>query len=130
MTESARILLVDDNPTNLKVLSAAITSAGWTALVATDGESALEQTDYSKPDLILLDVMMPGIDGFETCRRLKSRAQTEPIPVIFMTALSDTVDKVKGLELGAVDYVTKPFQQEEVLARVRLHLKVYYLTQQ
>jgi signal transduction histidine kinase len=121
---------VDDNPTNLKVLSAAITSAGWTALVATDGESALEQTDYSKPDLILLDVMMPGIDGFETCRRLKSRAQTEPIPVIFMTALSDTVDKVKGLELGAVDYVTKPFQQEEVLARVRLHLKVYYLTQQ
>lgn len=128
--ESARILLVDDNPTNLKVLSAAITSAGWTALVATDGESAIEQTEYAKPDLILLDVMMPGIDGFETCKRLKAKDGTEAIPIIFMTALSDTVDKVKGLELGAVDYVTKPFQQEEVLARVRLHLKVYYLTQE
>jgi signal transduction histidine kinase len=128
--ESARILLVDDNPTNLKVLSAAITSAGWTALVATDGESAIEQTEYAKPDLILLDVMMPGIDGFETCKRLKTKGDTAAIPIIFMTALSDTVDKVRGLELGAVDYVTKPFQQEEVLARVRLHLKVYYLTQQ
>ncbi len=127
--ESTRILLVDDNPTNLKVLSEALRGQGWTTLVADDGESALEQIEYAPPHLILLDVMMPGIDGFETCTRLKSNPQTAAIPIIFMTALSDTVDKVKGLELGAVDYITKPFQQEEVIARVKLHLKLFYLTQ-
>jgi signal transduction histidine kinase len=124
-----RILLVDDNHTNLKVLSEAIRDENWTTLVATDGESAIEQAEYAKPDLILLDVMMPGIDGFETCQRLKQRESTQAIPIIFMTALSDVIDKVKGLELGAVDYITKPFQQEEVLARVKLHLKLYHLTQ-
>ncbi|MBE9181164.1 hybrid sensor histidine kinase/response regulator [Oculatella sp. LEGE 06141] len=128
-SDSVRILLVDDNPTNLKVLSEAVRDEHWTTLVATDGESAIEQTEYARPDLILLDVMMPGIDGFETCRRLKMKDETQAIPVIFMTALSDVVDKVKGLELGAVDYITKPFQQEEVLARVKLHLKLYHLTQ-
>ncbi|MEM9118944.1 MAG: response regulator [Cyanobacteria bacterium P01_F01_bin.56] len=123
----SRILLVDDNPTNLKVLSESIRGQGWTTLVATDGETAIEQTSYAKPDLILLDVMMPGIDGFETCRRLKKSPDTASIPVIFMTALTDIVDRVKGLELGAVDYITKPFQQEEVVARVRLHLRLSYL---
>lgn len=125
---SSRILIVDDNPTNLKVLSDALRDQGWNTLVATDGESAIEQIEYAMPDLILLDVMMPGIDGFETCRRLKGNVQTNRIPVIFMTALSDTVDKVKGLELGAVDYITKPFQHEEVLARIKLHLNLSYLT--
>jgi signal transduction histidine kinase len=120
-----RILLVDDNPTNLKVLSDALRNQGWTTLVATDGESAIEQVEYALPSLILLDVMMPGIDGFETCRRLKADPKTAGLPIIFMTALSDTVDKVKGLELGAVDYITKPFQHEEVLARVRLHLSLF-----
>jgi signal transduction histidine kinase len=120
-----RILLVDDNPTNLKVLSDALRDQGWTTLVATDGESAIEQVEYAPPSLILLDVMMPGIDGFETCRRLKADPKTAGLPIIFMTALSDTVDKVKGLELGAVDYITKPFQHEEVLARVRLHLSLF-----
>ncbi|AFY40668.1 response regulator receiver sensor signal transduction histidine kinase [[Leptolyngbya] sp. PCC 7376] len=124
-----RILLVDDNATNLKVLTEAIRGQGWTTLVATDGESALEQIEYAQPNLILLDVMMPGIDGFETCKRLKSNDVTADIPIIFMTALSDTVDKVKGLELGAVDYITKPFQQEEVIARARLHLKLSQLNQ-
>ncbi|MEM7725937.1 MAG: response regulator [Cyanobacteria bacterium P01_A01_bin.45] len=128
LSKSTRILLVDDNPTNLKVLSESIHGYGWKALMATDGESAIEQTEYAKPDLILLDVMMPGIDGFETCRRLKSNPITENIPVIFMTALSDTTDKVKGLEIGAVDYITKPFQQEEVIARLKLHLKLSHLT--
>ncbi len=122
------ILLVDDNPNNLKVLSEAIQGYGWKALMATDGESAIEQAEYAPPDLIILDVMMPGIDGFETCRRLKANSITEDIPVIFMTALSSSVDKVKGLEIGAVDYITKPFQQEEVIARLKLHLKISHLT--
>ncbi|MEM1395813.1 MAG: response regulator, partial [Cyanobacteria bacterium P01_H01_bin.150] len=99
----------------------------WKALMATDGESAIEQAEYAKPDLILLDVMMPGIDGFETCRRLKANPTTENIPIIFMTALSETTDKVRGLEIGAVDYITKPFQQEEVIARLKLHLKLSLL---
>jgi signal transduction histidine kinase len=126
--QAPKILMVDDNPTNLKVLNESLRGEGWTTLVATDGESAIEQTEYAKPDLILLDVMMPGIDGFETCRRLKENADTQTIPIIFMTALSDVVDKVKGLSLGAVDYITKPFQQEEVIARAKLHLKLYQLT--
>ncbi|KST69489.1 hybrid sensor histidine kinase/response regulator [Mastigocoleus testarum] len=122
------ILLVDDNPNNLKVLFEAIQGHGWKALMATNGESAIEQAEYAKPDLILLDVMMPGIDGFEACRRLKANSVTQDVPVIFMTALSDTTDKVKGLEIGAVDYITKPFQQEEVIARLKLHLNLSHLT--
>ncbi len=125
-----RILLVDDIPTNLKVLSEAVRNQGWTTLIATDGESAIEQAEYAQPSLILLDVMMPGIDGFETCARLKQNPITAHIPIIFMTALSDSVNKVRGLELGAVDYITKPFQQEEVLARVKLHLKLHLLSQE
>ena len=127
LSSTPKILIVDDNPTNLKVLSDALRDQGWTMLVATDGESAIEQVDYALPDLILLDVMMPGIDGFETCRQLKANPRTQRLPIIFMTALSDTVDKVKGLELGAVDYITKPFQHEEVLARIKLHLNLFYL---
>ncbi|WP_215610956.1 hybrid sensor histidine kinase/response regulator [Leptothoe spongobia] len=129
MAELPRILLVDDNPTNLQILSEAIQQAGWTTLFATDGESAIEQAVYSPPDLILLDVMMPGINGFGVCQRLKANIHTQSIPIIFMTALSETVDKVQGLQLGAVDYITKPFQQDEVLARVNLHLKIYHLQQ-
>ena len=128
MSRPVHILLVDDNPNNLKVLSEAIQGYGWKALMATDGESAIEQTEYAHPDLILLDVMMPGIDGFETCRRLKVNPITENIPIIFMTALTEAKDKVKGLEMGAVDYITKPFQQEEVIARLKLHLKISHLT--
>jgi signal transduction histidine kinase len=128
LAKPMRILLVDDNPNNLKVLSEAIQRHGWKALMATDGESAIEQAEYAHPDLILLDVMMPGIDGFETCRRLKANSIAQNIPVIFMTALSDATDKVKGLEIGAVDYITKPFQQEEVIARLKLHLKLSHLT--
>ncbi|MGB3651004.1 MAG: response regulator [Rivularia sp. (in: cyanobacteria)] len=128
--EQPIILIVDDNPTNLKVLSGAIADSGWEILVATDGESAIEQAAYAKPDLILLDVMMPGINGFETCDRLKLNPVTCEIPIIFMTALTDTVDKVKGLSLGAVDYITKPFHTEEVLARVNVHLKMRGLNQE
>jgi signal transduction histidine kinase len=122
------ILLVDDNPNNLKVLSQAIQGCGWKILMATDGESAIEQAEYSDPNLILLDVMMPDIDGFEICRRLKANFLTKNIPVIFMTALCDATDKVKGLEIGAVDYITKPFQKEELIARLKLHLNISHLT--
>lgn len=125
-----RILLVDDTPTNLAVLSESIQDQGWTTLFATDGETAIEQAEYAQPDLILLDVMMPGIDGFETCRRLKQSSVTAAIPIIFMTALSDSTDKVRGLKLGAVDYITKPFQQEEVVTRVALQLRLSHMTQQ
>ncbi len=128
LSQEMNILLVDDNPTNLKVLFEAIQGYGWKALMATDGESAIEQAEYAQPDLILLDIMMPGIDGFETCRRLKANSITVNIPVIFMTALSETTDKVRGLEIGAVDYITKPFQKEEVIARLKLHLKLSLLT--
>ncbi len=118
------VLVVDDNPTNLSVLVNLLRDVGLRVLVATDGESAIEQTQYVKPDLILLDVMMPGIDGFETCQRLKANIETTKIPIIFMTALSETVDKVRGLSLGAMDYVTKPFEHEEVLVRIRTHLTI------
>ena len=122
------VLLVDDNPTNLEVLSTLLSSFGFEIAVAPDGQMALDQVDCDPPDLILLDVSMPGIDGFEVCRRLKAKPSTTDIPVIFMTALADTADKVRGLNLGAVDYITKPFQQEEVLARVRTHLNLRALT--
>ena len=128
--DRSTILIVDDNPTNLEVLSGVMVDSGWEILVALDGESAIEQMEYARPDLVILDVMMPGIDGFETCYRIKSNAALQDIPIIFMTALSDTRDKVKGFSLGAIDYITKPFQTEEVLARVKTHLQIRELTQQ
>ena len=123
------ILIVDDTPTNLEILVDFFANQGFEVFVAMDGESALDQISHARPDLILLDVMMPGIDGFETCRRLKANNETADIPVIFMTALTETVDKVKGFTVGAVDYVTKPIQHEEVLARVTTHLKLRRLQQ-
>ena len=127
--EESAILIVDDNPNNLAVLFDFLTESGFKVLVARTGESAIKKAEYSLPDLILLDVLMPGIDGFETCRRLKAGDLTKDIPVIFMTALNETEDKVKGFSLGAVDYVTKPIQNEEVLARAKAHLSVCKLTQ-
>ena len=124
------LLIVDDNPNNLSVLFDFLTASGFKVLVAKDGKRGLQKVEYAQPDLVLLDVMMPQMDGFEMCRILKARPDTQRIPVIFMTALSDTVDKVKGLELGAEDYITKPIQQEEVLARVNTHLHLYRLQQQ
>lgn len=123
------ILIVDDNPDNLSVLANTLKSGGYSVRVAADGESALELVDEELPALILLDVMMPGIDGFETCRRLKEQPSTLAVPVIFMTALSDHENKVQGLSLGAVDYLTKPFNEAEVFARVRIHLKLQNLLQ-
>ncbi|MBD2456461.1 hybrid sensor histidine kinase/response regulator [Nostoc sp. FACHB-87] len=123
------ILIVDDNPTNLSVLSEALAGEGWRFRVAVDGESAIAQAERNQPELILLDVQMPGIDGFETCRRLKANPVTQNIPVIFTTALADTESKIHGFSLGAVDYIPKPFAQAEVIARVRVHLQLQQLTQ-
>jgi signal transduction histidine kinase len=123
------ILIVDDNPTNLSVLSEALASEGLRFRVAVDGESAIAQTERNQPELILLDVQMPGIDGFETCRRLKANPVTQNIPIIFTTALADTESKTTGFSLGAVDYIPKPFAQEEVIARLRVHLQLKQLTE-
>ncbi|MEP0885392.1 response regulator [Trichocoleus sp. ST-U3] len=122
------VLVVDDNPTNLELLYNALGSSGYEVLVEMDGFSGIEQAKNYPPDLILLDVQMPGIDGFETCRKLHLDPSTKNIPVIFMTALTDTTDKVKGLHLGAVDYITKPFRHEEALARIQTHLKIRRLS--
>jgi PAS domain S-box-containing protein len=124
------ILVVDDDPVNLRVISSFLEDSDFRMLAARDGESALERAQYGQPDLILLDVMMPGLDGFETCRRLKASTTSRDIPVIFMTALTDTQDKIRGFQLGAVDYITKPFQPEEVLARIRTHLALRAMQRQ
>ncbi len=122
--QQGTILVVDDNPTNIQVLFDLLNETGYRVAIAKSGENALQRLQSYTPDLILLDVMMPGIDGFETCRQLKASEQTQGIPVIFMTALADPVDKVKGLNLGAVDYITKPIQHEEVLSRIRVQLEL------
>lgn len=123
------ILIVDDSPIHLKVLSESLIDAGYEVAVAPSGESAIRQALSEPPDLILLDIQMPGIDGFKTCKKLKYYSSTQTIPIIFMTALTDTSSKIKGLKAGAVDYLTKPFQQEEILARIKIHLRIKDLTQ-
>ncbi|MBE9226064.1 response regulator [Phormidium sp. LEGE 05292] len=128
ISEKGIILIVDDTPTNLEVLLDLLEADGFKVVVAEDGERAIGLAEYAPPDLILLDVLMPGIDGFETCRRLKINSITKEIPVIFLTAVTDNVDKVKGLHLGAVDYITKPLNHEEVLARVNTHFRLQNLT--
>jgi PAS domain S-box-containing protein len=121
------ILIVDDTPANLGVLVDLLSAHELAVSVAEDGDSALEQIEFVMPDLVLLDVLMPNLDGYATCEQLKARPATRDIPVIFMTGLTDAVNKVKGFELGAVDYITKPFQHEEVLARINMHLTLQQL---
>ncbi len=125
---SSTILIVDDNPTNLNVLFDILEQAGFETLFARDGQTAIDRATETDPDLILLDIMMPGLNGFETCELLKKSKCTASIPIIFMTALSETSNVVKGLKSGAVDYVTKPFQNEEILTRIRTHLTIATLT--
>lgn len=120
----SRVLLVDDNPTNLAVLYEALSDEGLELLIAQSGEEALAIAAEAQPELILLDINMPGIDGFETCRRLKADRATREIVVIFLSARDAVEDKVEGLKLGAVDYVSKPFQFEEVVARVNTQLEL------
>lgn len=116
------VLVVDDSPETLRLLTDAIEDAGMTVLVAREGEHALSIVEKVMPDVILMDALMPGMDGFETCRRLKRNSTLAHVPVIFMTGLTETQDIVKGLEAGGVDYVTKPIDPDELLARIRVHL--------
>ena len=125
---SSRILIADDTPVNLKVLSSILAAAGHTPLAATNGQETLDLARREAPDLILLDIMMPGKDGYAVCAELKADPALAEIPVIFLSALQQTADKVKGLELGAVDYVAKPFDRAEVLARISTQLRLRQLT--
>ena len=129
MLSDSKILIVDDTPANLEVLNEILMAQGYTVSIAVSGERAIKQLNNYLPDLILLDVQMPGIDGFETCRRIKANPHWTAIPVIFITALNDAENIAKGFSLGAVDYVSKPFQESELLARVRTHLHLQQMTQ-
>jgi signal transduction histidine kinase len=128
LPEDSLILVVDDTTTNLEIVFEILTNVGFKVITEKNGNRAIKQAEYQLPDLILLDVMMPVIDGFETCKKLKENSATCDIPVIFMTANSDTDSKVKGLNIGAVDYITKPFHEEELLARIKTHLQLRNLT--
>jgi signal transduction histidine kinase len=123
------ILIVDDTPANLDALSTVLSDVGYEIAIATSGEKALQLLQRRSPDLILLDVRMPGIDGFETCDRIKSNSKTCNIPIVFMTSLIDLNNKIKGFNCGAVDYISKPFQEQEILARVKTHIQLRLLTQ-
>ncbi|MCQ4296477.1 response regulator [Pseudomonas stutzeri] len=117
------VMIVDDVPDNLALLSGALDQAGYMVLVALDGLSALERMQRLKPDIVLLDAMMPGLDGFDTCRRIKAQTELEDVPVLFMTALTESEHVLAGFEAGGIDYVTKPIHPEQVLARVAAHLR-------
>jgi DNA-binding NarL/FixJ family response regulator len=122
-------LVVDDSPETLRLLTDALDGAGMTVMVALDGASAMRIVDQITPDIVLLDAMMPGMDGFETCKRLKRDAGLNNVPIIFMTGLAETEHIVRGLEAGGVDYVTKPIVVQEMIARIRVHLANARLTQ-
>ena len=124
------VLIVDDVPDNLAVLHDALDESGYTVLIATNGEQALQRAAQARPDIVLLDAMMPGIDGFEVARRLKADAATAHIPIVFMTGLTETEHLVAALEAGGVDYVTKPIKPKEVLARMGVHLQSARLARQ
>jgi sigma-B regulation protein RsbU (phosphoserine phosphatase) len=124
MTEAPLILIVDDEAINLKVLSWALSEAGFRTITARGGPEALALAESRKPDLVILDILMPGDDGFAVCQKLQASPHMRDVPVIFLSGLTDTHDKVRGLEMGAVDYVTKPFSGGEVVARARIHLKL------
>ena len=123
----SRILVIEDEPANIQTLSTILKERGYQINIATNGRQALEVLERIRPDLILLDIMMPEMDGFETCRRIKASTAWREIPIIFLTAKTDTADIVRGFELGAVDYVAKPFNAHELLARVNTHLTLDYL---
>ncbi len=123
-TQIPTILIVDDMPDNIRVLFVGLEEAGYALLVAEEGETALQIAEVEQPTVILLDVMMPGMDGMETCQHLKANPKTQHIPIIFMTALNDMPNKLKAFQVGAADYITKPFQYEEVLARVKTQITV------
>ena len=123
MSDSARILVVDDVPENVRLLDAVLSSHGYEILQATDGRTALELAATAEPDLVLLDVLMPGIDGYEVCRRLREREETAVLPVIMLTA-GDGQEKTKAIEAGADDFIPKPFDRDELFTRIRSLLRI------
>ena len=127
---SPTVLIVDDEPSNLKVLAKIVVDAGWQVRIEVEGKAAIAQCETNAPDLILLDVMLPNLNGFEVCQILKQNPKTQGIPIIFMTALTNAADKVKAFQSGGVDYITKPFQSEDVLARLKVHWQMSYMERQ
>ena len=124
MDKKVRILIVDDDQVNLKVVSSLLQEKGYKIALALNGKSALDILDENKIDMILLDIMMPGMDGFEVCKRIKDKKEIADIPIIFLTAKTDTDDIVKAFQTGGVDYITKPFKKEELFARVNNQLQL------
>ncbi|MBF0516521.1 MAG: response regulator [Nitrospirae bacterium] len=127
MENKGRVLVVDDQPMNVRLLDVQLRAAGFTVFTAYGGPEALDLAGKHIPDLIILDIMMPGMDGYETCRTLKANPKTAEIPVIFISALTDVNEKVNAFKCGGVDYICKPFQRDEVLSRLSTHLKLYFL---
>jgi PleD family two-component response regulator len=130
LTRSGNLLLVDDTPNNLRLLSAMLTEQGYEVRRVVNGQMALKTAQANPPDLILLDIKMPDMNGYEVCQRLKIDPVTQDIPVIFISALDEVLDKVKAFAVGGVDYITKPFSEEEVFARVENILTIRQLQQQ
>lgn len=122
--ENETVLLIDDNPDNLRLLAKILEGYGFRVRAASTGKRALATIRKESPSIVLLDIMMPEMDGFDICKELKGDEKTASIPIIFISALDETIDKVKGFSLGAVDYITKPFQSEEILARITTHLSL------
>lgn len=122
--KSPTVLIVDDNSNNVKIIALALQPLNFKLVIATSGKTAIEMVEKTRPDLVLLDVMMPGMDGFETCKIIKSKEENANLPVIFLTALTDKENTLKGFENGGVDYITKPFNKDELISRVKTHLEL------
>ena len=123
---SPTILIVDDNSNNVKIIALTLRAFNYKLVIATNGQSAIDMVEKTRPDLVLMDVMMPGMDGYETCERIKAKKENENIPVIFLTALSEKANIIRGFEVGGVDYITKPFNKEELISRVKTHLELKF----
>jgi two-component system sensor histidine kinase/response regulator len=124
LEKSPTVLIVDDNSNNVKIIALALQPLNFKLVIATSGKTAIEMVEKTRPDLVLLDVMMPGMDGFETCKIIKSKEENSNLPVIFLTALTDKENTLKGFEYGGVDYITKPFNKDELISRVKTHLEL------
>lgn len=122
-----KILLIEDTPETIDIIRKVLTNNNYDVFISTDGKSAIPKAEINLPNLILLDILMPGIDGYETCKRLKANATTKDIPIIFMSALAEAFDKVKAFDVGAVDYVIKPINVQELLSRINTHLSISQL---
>jgi two-component system sensor histidine kinase/response regulator len=120
------VLIVDDNSNNVKIIAITLRSLNYKLVIATSGKSAIEMVDKTRPDIVLLDVMMPGMDGYEACQIIKSKKENENLPIIFLTALNDKSNIIKGFDAGGVDYITKPFNKEELISRVKTHLELKF----